>query len=74
MNDMLLAAQEELSRRDREGQGLRPDFGTKENCETAQEILEGTMVKARDSYESHKARFLGYFLADFKRLIKCTLA
>jgi hypothetical protein len=51
MNDMFLAAQEELSKRDQEGQGLRSDLGTKANFETAQKILEGTIVKARDSYE-----------------------
>jgi hypothetical protein len=61
MNEMFLAAQEELIRRDQEGHSMRLDLGA-ENFEIAQEILEGTIVKARDSYESHKARFLGYFL------------
>ena len=57
-----MAAQEELSRRDEAGQSPRSDLGTEEEYQTAQEVLEGTIVKARDSYESHKARFLGYFL------------
>ena len=58
----VLFAQDEINRRLKAGDQPRSDLVSGKN-DSARELLEGIIIKARDAYESRKCKHLGHLLA-----------